>query len=64
MDPRTTGRNGFVHFAHRVTLFADNVTLFAQRVTLEQIFVGPIHVKNEIQEMIWTVQFFKIKSWP
>ena len=51
--------SGFVHFAHRVTLFAHGVILFAQRVTLEQIFVDSTHVvKNEVQEVIWTVQFF------
>ena len=40
--------DGFVYFAHCVTLFVHGVTLFAQRVTLEQIFLDSTHVvKNE-----------------
>ena len=51
----------YVHFAHSVILFAHNVTYSQQRVTLEQNFVSPTYVvKIEIQDEIWTVQFF----WP
>ena len=49
----------YVHFAHSVILFAHNVTYSQQRVTLEQNFVSPTYVvKIEIQDEIWTVQFF------
>ena len=59
------GTVNYLHFAQRVTLFSQGVTLFAQRVTLKQIFTSHTHViKNDVQEVIKTIQIFEAKSWP